>query len=98
MLDSIEEEFNSHTKDLLKIILYSLYAPSEFYARNIYLSVSGAGTNDNKLIRSIVARSEVDMPKIKKYYKKIYNKEMIDDVKGDTNGAYQKLLVGLTEK
>lgn len=98
MLDSIEEEFNSHTKDLLKIILYSLYAPSEFYARNIYLSVAGAGTNDNKLIRSIVARSEVDMPKIKKYYKKIYNKEMIDDVKGDTNGAYQKLLVGLTEK
>lgn len=98
MLDSIEEEFNSHTKNLLKIILYSLYAPSEFYARQIYLSVEGAGTADDKLIRSIIARSEIDMPKIKKYYKKIYSKEMIDDIKGDTNGEYQNLLVGLMNR
>ena len=98
MLDSIEEEFTSHTKDLLKIILYSLYSPSEFYARNIHISIEGLGTSDNKLIRSIIARSEIDMPKIKKYYKKIYNKDMIEDVNGDVSGSYKNILNGLMEK
>ena len=98
MLDSIEEEFSSHTKDLLKIVLYSLYSPSEFYARNIQMSVAGLGTADNKLIRSIIARSEKDMAKIKKYYKKIYNKDMIEDVKGDISGSYRNILEGLMQK
>ena len=98
MLDSIEEEFSSHTKDLLKIVLYSLYSPSEFYARNIQMSVAGLGTADNKLIRSIIARSEKDMAKIKKYYKKIYNKDMIEDVKADVSGSYGNILYGLLQK
>ena len=98
MLDSIEEEFSSHTKDLLKIVLYSLYSPSEFYARTIQMSVAGMGTSDNKLIRSIIARSEKDMAKIKKYYKKIYNKDMIEDVNGDVSGSYRNILDGLMQK
>lgn len=98
MLDSIEEEFSSETKDLLKIVLYSLYSPSEFYARTIQMSVAGMGTADNKLIRSIIARSEKDMAKIKKYYKKIYNKDMIEDVDGDVSGSYKNILDGLMQK
>ena len=98
MLDSIEEEFSSHTKDLLKIVLYSLYSPSEFYARNIQMSIAGMGTADNKLIRSIIARSEKDMAKIKKYYKKIYDKDMIEDVNNDTSGSYKNILDGLMQK
>ena len=98
MLDSIDEEFSSHTKDLLKIVLYSLYSPSEFYARTIQMSVAGLGTADNKLIRSIIARSEKDMAKIKKYYKKIYNKDMIEDVDGDVSGSYKNILDGLMQK
>ena len=95
MLDTIENEFDSHVRDLLKIILYSLYSPSEFYAKQINAAVAGLGTADNKLIRSIIARADVDMKKIQKFYRKLYNKEMIDDIKGDISGNYQKLLVGL---
>lgn len=95
MLDIVEDEFSSHVKDLLKIILYSLYSPSEFYARQIYACVGSLGTADNKLIRSIISRADVDMKKIVKYYKKIFNKDMVEDIKKDTSGNYQKLLVGL---
>ena len=57
--------------------------------------MAGLGTADNKLIRSIIARADVDMKKIQKFYRKLYNKEMIDDIKSDISGNYQKLLVGL---
>ena len=98
MLDTLDNEFDSHVRDLLKIILYSLYAPTEFYARQINGAVAGIGTADNKLIRSIIARADIDMKKIIKYYKKIFNKDMVEDVKGDLSGNYQKVILGLINK
>ena len=98
MLDCIDNEFNSETRNLLKIILYGLYSPSEFYARQIHDSVEGLGTADNKLIRSIIARAEVDMDKIKKYYQIIYKKDMIDQVNDDLSGSYKKIIEGLMKK
>ena len=50
------------------------------------------------LNRVIVTRNEVDMDVIKEYYKILYSKNLVDDVKGDTSGKYQKLLVALIEK
>ena len=38
------------------------------------------------------------MKKIIKYYDKIYKKNMIEDVKGDLSGSYQKIIVGLISK
>ena len=98
MLDTIENEFDGHTRELLKIILYGLYSPSEFYAKQIHDSVDGLGTADNKLIRSIIARADVDMKKIKKYYKKIYSKDMIEQVNSDLSGSYKKIIEGLMNK
>jgi annexin A7/11 len=95
MLDTIDNEFGSHVQKLLKVILYSLFAPAEFYARQIHDSVAGIGTADKMLIRSILSREGKDMKKIRKYYKKIYNAEIEDDIKGDISGAYQDLIVGL---
>ena len=98
MLDTLDNEFDSHVRDLLKIILYSLYAPTEFYARQINGAVAGIGTADDKFIRSIIARADIDMKKIIKYYKKIFNKDMVEDVKGDLSGNYQKVILGLINK
>ena len=98
MLDTIDNEFDGDTRNLLKIILFGLFAPSEFYARQIHDSVEGLGTADNKLIRSIIARADVDMDKIKKYYKIIYNKDMIEQVNSDLSGSYKKIIEGLMNK
>ena len=98
MLDTIDNEFDGHTRDLLKIILYGLYSPSEFFAKQIHDSVDGLGTADNKLIRSIISRADIDMKKIKKYYKKIYNKEMIEQVNADLSGSYKTIIEGLMNK
>ena len=98
MLDTLEGEFSGVEKDLLKIILYALYSPYEYFAKQIHSAIEGAGTEDDKLIRCIVSGAELDMKKIKKYYKKIYNKDMNEDVKDDLSGNYQKIIEGLIEK
>ena len=42
-----------------------------------------------------VTRMDIDMKMIKKYYKKLFGNNMADDIKGDTGGNYQKLLLYL---
>ena len=98
MLDVIDNEFSSNVRDLLKIILYSFFSPSEFFAIQIHNSIVGLGTSDSKLIRITISRADIDMKKIKKYYKKIYNKDMIEEVKDDISGSYQKIIAGLMNK
>ena len=98
MLDVIDNEFSSNVKDILKFILYSIFSPSEFFAIQVHNSVVGLGTSDSKLIRTIISRADVDMKKIKKYYKKLYSKDMIEEVKDDISGSYQKIIEGLINK
>jgi annexin A7/11 len=98
MLDVIENEFNGNEKKLLIVILYSLFSPSEFFAKQIMDSIKGLGTDDVKLIRSIVTRYSIDMKKVKKYFKKMYNKELLDEVKDDVKGSYGRILEALINK
>ena len=98
MLDVIDNEFSSNVKDILKFILYSIFSPSEFFAIQVHNSVVGLGTSDSKLIRTIISRADVDMKRIKKYYKKLYSKDMIEEVKDDISGSYQKIIEGLINK
>ena len=98
MLDVIENEFNGNEKNLLIVMLYALYSPSEFFAKQIMDSIKGLGTDDVKLIRSIVTRYSIDMKKVKKYFKKMYNKELLDEVKDDVKGSYGRILEALINK
>ena len=98
ILDVIENEFDGNEKKLLTVILYSLFSPAEYFAKQIMDSIKGVGTDDVKLIRSIVTRYSIDMKKVKKYFKKMYNKELLDEVKEDISGSYGKILEALINK
>ena len=95
IIDGIENNFKGDAKDLLKSILYSLVSPSEYFATRIKKAIEGFGTDNKTLIRILITRCEVDMNIIKKYYKQLYNKEMLEDIKNDISGDYQKLMIEL---
>ena len=95
IIDGIENNFKGDAKDLLKSILYSLVSPSEYFATRIKTAIEGFGTDNKTLIRILITRCEVDMNIIKKYYKQLYKKDMIEDIKNDISGDYQKLMIEL---
>ena len=98
MLDVIENEFGGNEKKLFTVMLYALFSPSEFFAKQIMESIKGIGTDDVKLIRSVITRYSIDMKKVKKYFKKMYNKELLDEVKDDVTGSYGRILEALINK
>ena len=58
-------------------------------------SMKGVGTDDSRLIRVIVTRTEIDMHYIKITYYKKYGKPLTHAVKSDTSGHYKDLLLNL---
>ena len=98
ILQAIDKEFSGDSKKTLRTIVYATLSPSEYFATRVNYAVKGLGTKDHILIRVLVTRSEIDMPQIKQYYKQLFGKDMVTDVKNDISGDYQKLMVGLIEK
>ena len=97
ILQLVEKEYSGDMKKCLKGIIYALLSPSEYFANKVNKAIKGLGTNDHMLIRVIVSRLEIDLYRIKKYYKQLFKKDMIDDIKHDTSGEYCNLLVALVE-
>lgn len=95
LLDVIEKEFSGDVKVLFSTLLKALVKPAEYFATRMNKAVKGWGTNNNLLIRILVTRDEIDMPQIKKCYKELYKKDMLEDIKDDTSGDYRELLIEL---
>jgi len=57
--------------------------------------MKGVGTQDRRLIRVIVTRTEIDMQHIKIAYYKKYGKPLTSAVRSDTSGHYKDFLLSL---
>jgi len=94
----IEKEFMGDTQKLFLTLLKVFVNPSAYFAERIHESITGLGTNDKKLIRNIVSRCEIDLPQIKQCYRRMYGRELVSDVRGDTSGDYKKILSKLIQR
>jgi hypothetical protein len=93
LIQAVKDNFEGDVQNLFISIIYATLSPSEFYATKIHKAMDGVGTNENLLTRVLITRDEIDLPQIKQFYKKLYNKDMIDDIKSECSGDYQKLLL-----
>jgi hypothetical protein len=98
LLAAIDKIFSGDTNKLIKTIFYANISPSEYFATRINEAVKGLGTNEKILNRVIITRNEIDMARIKQYYKMLYNKDIVEDIKDDTSGDYKKLWVAIINK
>ena len=95
MIEDIKSDIHGDSKKALRTIVYATLSPSEYFATRVKDAIKGFGTKDTLLIRILTSRDEIDMPQIKQYYKQLYGKDMIEDIKDDIKGDYQKLMVEL---
>ena len=95
ILDAIDKEFHGDSKKALRTIVYATLSPSEYFATRVNDAIKNFGTKDHLLMRILITRDEIDMPQIKQYYKQLYGKDMVEDIKSDIKGEYQKLMVEL---
>ena len=95
ILDAIDKEMHGDSKKAYRTIVYATLSPSEYFATRVNEAIKGVGTKDRQLMRVLITRDEIDMPTIKQYYKQLYGKDMVEAIKNDISGDYQKLMVEL---
>ncbi|XP_062586906.1 annexin A4-like [Saccostrea cucullata] len=93
--DSIKSEMSGDLKAGMLAVVRIVKNKAAFFAKKLYDSMKGLGTDDDDLIRIIVSRSEKDMDEIKKEFQRLYGKTLEDFIKGDTSGDYKNILLAL---
>ena len=88
--EMINEHFRGNAKNLLYAILKSKISPSEYYANILHESID----DEDIILRVIISRAEIDLAQIKKYYSKLYESDIVKDIKKDTH-EYTNLLVAI---
>ena len=95
---AVEKEFSGDLKKALATILDGIICPAEYFALRINKAVKGFGTNDKMLVRVLVSREEIDIPQMREKYKLKIGKDMVEDIKDDTSGDYQKIVCAIASK
>lgn len=68
-----------------------------YFAKVLHEAMKGVGTSEDILIRILVSRSEIDLPSIKESYQEMYKKTLADEIKSETSGSFQKVLLALVK-
>ena len=97
-METIDRLFSGDVKKIFKAITYALLSPSEYFAYRINKAIKSFMTNDNILIRVIVSRDEIDIERIKRYYKQQFKKDLYTTIQEETSGDYRNLLLALIGK
>jgi len=94
LLKDLKSETSGNFDDLLSAITMDKI---EYDAYLIRKAVKGMGTDEETLINVLCTRSPEEISSLSTAYGKIYNKNMLQDIKGDTSKNFQKILVNLCE-
>lgn len=98
IVKAIKKETSRNMEKALLAIAISAQNKPKYFAERIHSAMKGAGTEDDDLIRLIITRSDIDIKEIASEYFNQYERTLVHDVKKETSGDYEKLLVALIEK
>eukprot|EP00246_Nothoceros_aenigmaticus_P013410 TRINITY_DN45_c0_g1_i1.p1 TRINITY_DN45_c0_g1~~TRINITY_DN45_c0_g1_i1.p1 ORF type:complete len:314 (+),score=46.04 TRINITY_DN45_c0_g1_i1:220-1161(+) len=91
---AVKRETSGQFRKSLRAVIRCVY-PATYFALALHKSMKGLGTDDNRLIRLVVTRAEVDMYYIKAEFLKRFGKTLENMISHDTSGAYKQFLLTL---
>jgi len=91
----IEKEMGGDLKNAFLTLVRYIQDPITYYSEVLYRAMKGMGTDDNRLIRTILSRCEIDLGEIKERFEKLHQKTLDRAIKKETSGDYEKILLAL---
>lgn len=97
LVAAIKDEMHGDFENACVAIVEYSKDPASFYCKKLRAAMKGLGTDDQTLIRIMVARAEVDLQLIRDVFGDRFGdgKTLLEWLESDTSGAYRDALVGL---
>lgn len=92
--EDLRDELSGHFETLC---IYRLTPSLEFDARCLRKAMKGIGTNEVRLIEILCSRTNQDIKEIKEEYKKVFERDLEEDIIDETSGDLQRILVSLVQ-
>ncbi|KAM9331411.1 annexin A10 [Gastrophryne carolinensis] len=92
---AIEECFDGDFQRLLLAIVSCVRDRPSYFAYRLYSAIHDFGFHNKTVIRTLVARSEIDLMTIRQKYKERYGKSLYHDIKHFASGHYEKALLAI---
>jgi annexin A7/11 len=91
----IKSAFSGHMEDALRLLLARSMNRAEAEAMRLEDAMAGMGTKDNLLVMRVVRChwNQQFMTAVSNEYKRLYKKDLIKRIEGETKGDYEKLMV-----
>uniref|UniRef100_A0A336MLI0 Annexin n=1 Tax=Culicoides sonorensis TaxID=179676 RepID=A0A336MLI0_CULSO len=95
--DLVQEIMREYDGKLQDVIQYLFWPTEKMYAREFREATRGFGTNEEALIEMCVSLDGQELRKISSAYQQMYEKKLEKDIRDDTSGFFQELLITLLE-
>jgi len=95
-LDSvIKSAFSGHMEDALRLLIARANNRAEAEAMRLEDAMAGMGTKDNLLVMRVVRChwNQQFMTAVSNEYKRVYHKDLVKRIEGETRGDYERLMV-----
>ncbi|VDM15716.1 unnamed protein product [Hydatigera taeniaeformis] len=99
---SFGKDLDKHLKSELSgkfedLVLLSLESLPGMLATTMYEAMKGAGTNEQLLIQALVPYSNAIVGEVSKAYHTKYGRDIMEDIRSDTSGDFEKILIALLQ-
>jgi len=95
-LDSvIKSAFSGHMEDAIRLLIARANNRAEAEAMRLEDAMAGMGTKDNLLVMRVVRChwNQQFMTAVSNEYKRVYHKDLVKRIEGETRGDYEQLMV-----
>ncbi|KAJ3128784.1 hypothetical protein HK098_003550 [Nowakowskiella sp. JEL0407] len=93
---SLRDELIAETKGHFEKIIIALSCSLvEYDARCLKDAMKGFGTDENAIIEILVGRTSAEILAIKQVYAALYRSDLVKDIKSETSGYFERLLLAL---
>lgn len=92
---ALQEELSGNAEKLYLAIARRALDEERYYANILKDCTAGFGTDDNRLIYTLILQCEDNLSDIKKKYEQLYRNTLAVDVDDDTSGDYRKALMAI---
>ncbi|KAM9325521.1 annexin A7 [Gastrophryne carolinensis] len=94
LIKDLKSELSGHVEELI----LALFMPPTYYdAWSLHNAMKGAGTKEKVLIEIMCSRTNAEIRNIVACYKSEFGRELEKDIRSDTSGHFERLLVSMCQ-